>query len=82
MRIRQSGGAIRSIELGSGRWFCPARSRTRVDFENGWGLMRASNTTPMLVLRFAGEDEAALADIQALFKTELQAIAPDLAIPF
>jgi len=54
----------------------------RADFENGWGLVRASNTTPMLVLRFAGEDEAALADIQALFKNELQAIAPDLAIPF
>lgn len=54
----------------------------RADFENGWGLMRASNTTPMLVLRFAGEDEAALAHIQALFKTELQAIEPGLAIPF
>jgi len=54
----------------------------RADFENGWGLVRASNTTPMLVLRFAGENEAALADIQAHFKTELQAIEPDLAIPF
>jgi len=54
----------------------------RADFENGWGLMRASNTTPMLVLRFAGEDEAAMTHIQELFKAELQAIAPDLAIPF
>jgi len=54
----------------------------RADFENGWGLVRASNTTPMLVLRFAGEDEGALADIQELFKTQLLAIKPDLAIPF
>jgi len=54
----------------------------RADFENGWGLVRASNTTPMLVLRFAAEDEASLLDIQANFKGQLQAIAPDLEIPF
>ncbi|MEH6357995.1 MAG: phosphomannomutase/phosphoglucomutase [Pseudomonadales bacterium] len=54
----------------------------RADFENGWGLVRASNTTPMLVLRFAAEDEESLTDIQALFKSQLQAIAPDLEIPF
>lgn len=54
----------------------------RADFENGWGLVRASNTTPMLVLRFAGEDENALKDIQTLFKSELLAIDPELAIPF
>lgn len=54
----------------------------RADFEHGWGLVRASNTTPMLVLRFGAEDEAALAQIQAHFKNELQAIAADLAIPF
>ena len=32
----------------------------RVDFPDGWGLVRASNTTPVLVLRFEGNDEAAL----------------------
>ena len=54
----------------------------RVDFENGWGLVRASNTTPMLVLRFGAEDQAALEEIQARFKKELIAVEPDLAIPF
>lgn len=54
----------------------------RADFENGWGLVRASNTTPVLVLRFGAEDETVLTDIQAHFKRELLAIAPDLEIPF
>ena len=54
----------------------------RADFENGWGLVRASNTTPMLVLRFAAEDAESLSDIQGLFKNQLQAIAPELEIPF
>jgi len=54
----------------------------RADFENGWGLVRASNTTPVLVLRFGAEDTAALRHIQAHFKRQLQAIATDLEIPF
>jgi phosphomannomutase/phosphoglucomutase len=54
----------------------------RADFENGWGLVRASNTTPVLVLRFGAEDETVLSDIQAHFKRELLAIAPELEIPF
>ena len=54
----------------------------RVDFENGWGLVRASNTTPMLVLRFGAEDQAALEEIQGQFKKELLAVEPGLAIPF
>lgn len=54
----------------------------RADFDNGWGLVRASNTTPVLVLRFGAEDEEALGDIQARFKSELLAVEPNLAIPF
>jgi len=45
-------------------------------------LIRASNTTPVLVLRFGAEDEASLANIQTLFKDQLQSIAPELDIPF
>lgn len=54
----------------------------RVNFDDGWGLIRASNTTPMLVLRFAAENEEALDRIRNSFKVQLQAVAPDLQIPF
>ena len=49
----------------------------RVDFADGWGLVRASNTTPVLVLRFEGNDEAALERIQALFRSQLQPVLGD-----
>jgi len=54
----------------------------RVDFSDGWGLVRASNTTPCLVIRFEADNEDALHRIQAMFKIEMLKIAPDLAIPF
>mgnify|MGYP001745451485 CR=1 FL=1 len=41
----------------------------RAEFADGFGLLRASNTTPVLVLRFEGDNPAALARIQAQFKT-------------
>ena len=54
----------------------------RVEFPHGWGLLRASNTTPCLVARFEAEDQISLDNIQALFKTHLQEIDRELAIPF
>lgn len=54
----------------------------RVEFKDGWGLVRASNTTPCLVLRFEADDEAALSQIQEKFKKVLLAIAPELEVPF
>ncbi|HNW79346.1 MAG TPA: phosphomannomutase/phosphoglucomutase, partial [Candidatus Competibacteraceae bacterium] len=54
----------------------------RVEFPHGWGLVRASNTTPSLVLRFEADNAAALADIQARFRQPLHALRPDLALPF
>ncbi len=54
----------------------------RVDFADGWGLVRCSNTTPVLVLRFEGDDEAALERIQQLFKEQLLALKEDLELPF
>lgn len=54
----------------------------RVDFPNGWGLVRVSNTSPALTLRFEGEDEAALASIQECFKEELLKIDPKLSLNF
>ncbi len=54
----------------------------RADWPDGWGLVRASNTTPILVLRFEANDEAALARIQETFRTRLLALDPGLSIPF
>ncbi len=54
----------------------------RADWPDGWGLVRASNTTPVLVLRFDAEDEAALARVQQRFREQLLALEPDLELPF
>ncbi len=54
----------------------------RADWPDGWGLVRCSNTTPSLVLRFDADDEAALLRIQQLFREQLLAVDPDLALPF
>ncbi|WP_294067537.1 hypothetical protein [Silanimonas sp.] len=54
----------------------------RADWPDGWGLVRASNTTPILVLRFEADNEAALARVQAEFRTALRAVRDDLALPF
>lgn len=54
----------------------------RVEFSHGWGLLRASNTTPCLVARFEAYDERSLEHIQALFKEQIQKINPQLLVPF
>ncbi|MGI4837152.1 MAG: phosphomannomutase/phosphoglucomutase [Janthinobacterium lividum] len=54
----------------------------RVDYPRGWGLVRASNTTPVLVLRFEAEDQAELERIQNVFRMQLHHVAPDLNLPF
>jgi phosphomannomutase/phosphoglucomutase len=54
----------------------------RVEFGDGWGLVRASNTTPCLVLRFEAHDEVALMRIQNQFKEVILQIAPELKISF
>jgi len=54
----------------------------RVDWKDGWGLVRASNTTPSLVLRFEGDDEQALERIKGLFREVLLEKKPELSLPF
>ena len=54
----------------------------RVEFGDGWGLVRASNTTPCLVLRFEALDEMALTRIQTHFKEVITQIAPELKLSF
>lgn len=54
----------------------------RVEFPNGWGLLRASNTTPCLVARFEAKDSISLEEIKDLFKKQMQGINEHLVIPF
>jgi phosphomannomutase / phosphoglucomutase len=54
----------------------------RVDFAQGWALIRASNTTPNLVSRFEAETPAMLAQIQLEFRVAVLALAPSLELPF
>ena len=54
----------------------------RADFENGWGLVRASNTTPVLVLRFDADSQQALQQIKDMFKQQMLAIDDQLKLPF
>ena len=52
----------------------------RVDFEDGWGLIRASNTSPVLTLRFEADTDEALERIKQIFQKKLTAIDPELII--
>ncbi len=54
----------------------------RVDWPDGWGLVRASNTTPVLVMRFDADSREALERIQALFRERLLAVDSELDLPF
>jgi phosphomannomutase/phosphoglucomutase len=54
----------------------------RVDFEDGFGLVRASNTTPCLVFRFEATNEAALKRIQNDFRQLILTQAPDAELPY
>jgi phosphomannomutase/phosphoglucomutase len=54
----------------------------RADWPDGWGLVRASNTTPVLVVRFEAHDEAAMSRIQNLFRAQLLALDAELKLPF
>lgn len=54
----------------------------RADFADGWGLVRCSNTTPCLVIRFDADDQRALERIQQDFKTKLWSLNDKLELPF
>ncbi|MBI5329218.1 MAG: phosphomannomutase/phosphoglucomutase [Betaproteobacteria bacterium] len=54
----------------------------RVEYADGFGLMRGSNTTPVIVLRFEADTEAALARIQSDFRRVILGAAPEAALPF
>src|SRR5690606_36378692 len=54
----------------------------RVEYADGFGLARASNTTPVVVLRFEADDEDAMKRISGDFRKALQRAWPGLAVPF
>ena len=54
----------------------------RIEYQDGWGLVRPSNTSPNIILRFEGKNEAVLQRIQAEFAEAIHAIKPDTALPF
>ncbi|MBI2294554.1 MAG: phosphomannomutase/phosphoglucomutase, partial [Betaproteobacteria bacterium] len=54
----------------------------RVEYADGFGLARPSNTTPVIVLRFEADDEAALKRIQDDFRRALVAVKPGARLPF
>ena len=81
------GEQARLVEpLLAGDHFPDAKKTTidglRVDFADGWGLVRASNTEPGLVLRFEGADDDALERIEDRFRRALLSIDPTLDLPF
>ncbi len=54
----------------------------RVEYADGFGLARPSNTTPVVVLRFEADSEEAILRIQAAFRQAIEAVWPGLALPF
>ncbi len=54
----------------------------RLEYAHGWGLVRASNTTPSLSLRFEADDEQALETIKASIRRQLLRVDPSLNLTF
>jgi phosphomannomutase/phosphoglucomutase len=54
----------------------------RVEFEQGWGLVRASNTSPALLFRFEAESEDELVRVQGVFRELVNKVDPQLQLPF
>lgn len=54
----------------------------RVDYPDGWGLVRASNTTPMLTLRFEADTDEAMQRIKSQFKEQLTAVETEIPFNF
>ena len=69
-RTRISGAEITNID------------GLRADFEEGWGLVRPSNTTPALIFRFEANNQRILRRIQDEFRRILLEVGPGLKLPF
>ena len=54
----------------------------RIEYNDGWGLVRPSNTSPYIVFRFEGESEEVLDRIKAEFRAGIQLVKADAELPF
>jgi phosphomannomutase / phosphoglucomutase len=54
----------------------------RVEYKDGFGLARSSNTMPVIVLRFEADSEAALNRIQKDFRKVILQVKPDAELPY
>jgi len=54
----------------------------RVEYADGFGLARASNTTPVIVIRFEADNHAALERIKRDFRAALQPLKPNAPLPY
>ena len=54
----------------------------RVEYQDGFGLARASNTTPVIVLRFEADSAGALERIKGDFRSALQPLKPNAPLPY
>ena len=54
----------------------------RVEYRDGFGLARASNTTPVIVIRFEADNDAALERIKSQFRAALQPLKPNAPLPY
>ncbi len=61
---------------------CNTVDGLRVDFEDGWGLIRASNTTPCVIFRFEADNEISLSRVQQLFRDQVAKVDNTLELPF
>ena len=89
LQIKLEEGENFSIieQLQSGAVFEGAREIIRIDglrveYPDGFGLARSSNTTPVIVLRFEADNESALKRIQDDFRRVILQAKPGAALPF
>ena len=54
----------------------------RIEYEDGFGLARLSNTTPVIVFRFEGDSKVALESIKEDFRNSLSTIMKNITLPF
>ena len=71
---------IRSCDFSSGK--VNTMDGIRVDFTDGWGLVRASNTSPALTARFEADTEESLETIMSEFRAQIALVDPDLELHF
>jgi len=89
LQVKTSEGENHAMvaRLAAEALFPTARSRItidgiRVEYDDGFGLARASNTTPVVVLRFEADTPEALSRIQGEFRAGLLAVMPQATLPF